>query len=83
MSCYEQFGWSPQAVRELPGREAELLSIYFEELSAHHAKQARKIKSQSSSGGGHGARQDEVTEWELKDDDYDSDDYSAYLEPEE
>jgi hypothetical protein len=78
VSCYEQFGWSPDDVRALPGKEAELLSVYFEELSAHQAKQIRKHKNNSGSGSS-GNRSDEITEFELKDDDWEDDDYSEWL----
>lgn len=77
MSCYEQFSWSPEDVRKLPGKEAELLSVYFEELSAYQAKQLKKNKPHGDPQAN--GRSTEITEFELKDDDWDDDDYSEWL----
>lgn len=41
MACYERFHWSHEQVRTLPLQEAELLSIYFEEV-LHYEKQQLK-----------------------------------------
>ena len=52
VSCYEQFGWTPdeckRVFRDYP-QESDLLSVYFEELSAFRGEEyARIVKQQNS-----------------------------------
>ncbi len=66
MQCYEQFGWLPKDILALPVGEAELLSIYFEEVAAHQYRTNKEMKSKSGSGGSRtNAR--EITDLEIGD----------------
>lgn len=70
VQCYEQFGWSPETVANIPATEADMLSIYFEETAAYQYKQNKKYSSPSSSHGG------EIIDIEIGDEDdaeYDGD----------
>lgn len=49
MSCYEQFGWTSDDIPRLPYSEAQYLSIYFEELSAHNHRQAKEAERNARS----------------------------------
>ena len=49
LSCYEQFGWTPDDVMRCPASEAALLSVYFEELSLKQQEDQAAARKQSSS----------------------------------
>jgi hypothetical protein len=55
VSCYEEFGWTPDECKDVLRNypmEADLLSIYFEELSAFRGEQhAEMLRKQGQSAG--------------------------------
>jgi hypothetical protein len=51
VSCYSEFGWTPDDIPRIPLEEAERLAIYFEELGAYHYRQNKKYARGQDSGG--------------------------------
>lgn len=51
MSCYEEFGWTPDECKSVLNnypQEADLLSVYFEELSAYRGEEYARMQRQAN-----------------------------------